>query len=61
MKIDESWRLLRHNYLPIPFGTRVHVCLGAPIPRRPGEDAGALLARVHDEIAATLERWRDER
>jgi len=59
--IDESWRLLRYNYLPIPFGTRVRVRLGAPISRRPDEDAGQLLARVHDEIAVTLERWRRPR
>jgi 1-acyl-sn-glycerol-3-phosphate acyltransferase len=56
--IDESWRLLRHNYLPVPFGTRVRVHLGAPIARQPGEDPEALLERVRDEIAATLARWR---
>jgi 1-acyl-sn-glycerol-3-phosphate acyltransferase len=56
--IDESWRLLRHNYLPVPFGTRVRVWLGPPIARRPGEDPTGLLGRVRDEIATTLERWR---
>lgn len=57
--IDESWRLLRHNYLPVPFGVRVRVHLGAPMARRAGEDPAACLARVHDDIAATLERWRN--
>ena len=56
--IDESWRLLRHNYLPVPFGTRVRVHLGAPIPRRPDEDPNALVEGVHADIAATLARWR---
>jgi len=56
--IDESWRLLRYNYLPVPFGTRVRVCVGAPIPRTPGENPEALLERVRGEIAGTLERWR---
>ena len=56
--IDESWRLLRHNYLPVPFGTRVRVWLGPPIARRQGEDPTVLLGRVRDEIATTLERWR---
>ncbi len=56
--IDESWRLLQHNYLPVPFGVRVHVWMGAPIVRRAGEEPAALLARVRDEIAGTLERWR---
>jgi 1-acyl-sn-glycerol-3-phosphate acyltransferase len=56
--IDESWRLLRHNYLPVPFGTRVKVHLGAPIARGPGEDPETLLEHVRDEIASTLARWR---
>ncbi|HEV7731690.1 MAG TPA: lysophospholipid acyltransferase family protein [Candidatus Binatia bacterium] len=56
--IDESWRLLEHNYLPVPWGTRVRVHIGAPIARRADEDHLALIDRVHDEIAATLERWR---
>ena len=56
--IDESWRLLRHNYLPVPFGTRVRVWLGAPISRVRGEDPIALLDRVRGEIDATLTRWR---
>jgi 1-acyl-sn-glycerol-3-phosphate acyltransferase len=57
--IDESWRVLRHNYLPVPFGTRVRVYIGNPIARVPGEDPRALLARVRDDIAAALARWRD--
>ena len=56
--IDESWRLLRYNYLPVPFGTRVNVRLGAPIERRANEDPIALLDRVRSEIVATLTRWR---
>lgn len=56
--IDDSWKLLRHNLLPVPFGTRVRVCIGAPIPRSPNEDRDELLARVRAEIEGTLERWR---
>ena len=56
--IDESWRLLRHNYLPVPFGTRVRVHMGAPIARRPDQRPEDLVAEVRAEIAATLERWR---
>jgi 1-acyl-sn-glycerol-3-phosphate acyltransferase len=56
--IDESWRLLRHNYLPVPFGTKVRVHLGAPIARRVGEAPDALIEAVRDDIAATLARWR---
>jgi 1-acyl-sn-glycerol-3-phosphate acyltransferase len=56
--IDQSWRLLAHNFFPVPWGVRVRVHIGAPIPRRPGEDCAALLERVRDEIADTLARWR---
>jgi 1-acyl-sn-glycerol-3-phosphate acyltransferase len=56
--IDESWRLLRHNYLPVPFGTRVRVRLGTPIERRSDEDRIALLERVRNEIVTTLAHWR---
>lgn len=56
--IDESWRLLRHNFLPVPWGIRVRVHIGAPIARRQGEDGATVLERVRTEIAATLARWR---
>ncbi|HEY2388381.1 MAG TPA: lysophospholipid acyltransferase family protein [Candidatus Binatia bacterium] len=59
--IDESWRLMRANFLPVPFGTHVRIRIGAPIPRQPGEDHEALLERVRDEIAATLADFRGER
>ena len=56
--IDDSWRLFRNNCFPVPWGTRVRVYVGNPIAREPGEDRAALLARVRDEMAATLARWR---
>jgi 1-acyl-sn-glycerol-3-phosphate acyltransferase len=56
--IDNSWKLLRNNLLPVPFGTRVRVYIGEPIARHPDEDRNALMKRVRDEISATLERWR---
>jgi 1-acyl-sn-glycerol-3-phosphate acyltransferase len=56
--IDESWRLLRFNLLPVPFGTRVRVRIGAPIERRPGEDPRALLDEAREQIGKTLAAWR---
>jgi 1-acyl-sn-glycerol-3-phosphate acyltransferase len=56
--IDESWRLLRYGYLPIPFGVRVRVRLGAPITRRPDERPEELLEQVRSEMTSTLARWR---
>lgn len=58
--IDESWRLLAHNLLPVPFGTRVRVRFGAPMAR--GEaDGPELLRLAREDIEATLSRWRAER
>ena len=58
--IDESWRLLRFKLMPIPYGTRVRVRIGAPIARRPGEDRQALLDGARAEIERTLAHWRAE-
>jgi 1-acyl-sn-glycerol-3-phosphate acyltransferase len=58
--IDESWRLLQHDFLPVPWGVRVRVYIGPPIPRHAGEDPAALLDQVRDEIAGALAHWRDE-
>jgi len=56
--IDGSWRLLRHNLLPVPFGVTVRVRFGEPIERRADEDPGEIVERVRGEIEATLQRWR---
>jgi 1-acyl-sn-glycerol-3-phosphate acyltransferase len=57
--IDESWRLLSHDLLPVPFGTRVRVHFGAPLARE-GASGPELLERAREEIEATLVRWRAE-
>jgi 1-acyl-sn-glycerol-3-phosphate acyltransferase len=56
--IDDSWKLLRHNLLPVPYGIRVRVRIGAPIARTSNEDRAALLAQARSEIQGTLESWR---
>ncbi len=58
--IDGSWRLLRFNLFPIPFGTRVRMHIGAPIPRSPEEDRLWLLHEARARIEQTLEDWRSE-
>jgi 1-acyl-sn-glycerol-3-phosphate acyltransferase len=58
--IDGSWKLLLHGMRPVPFGTRVRVRFGAPIPRATGEDP-SLLARAEEDIRGTLARWRAAR
>jgi 1-acyl-sn-glycerol-3-phosphate acyltransferase len=56
--IDESWRLLCHDLLPVPYGTRIRVAIGDPIPRRSGDDPTELLESARAEIERTLLRWR---
>lgn len=56
--IDESWRLLRFNLFPIPFGVRVRVRIGAPVERAPEEDRMALLEGARREIEDALGEWR---
>jgi len=56
--IDESWRLLRFNLMPVPFGTRIRVRIGDPIERRTDEDPIALLEQVRKEIQGNLDSWR---
>jgi 1-acyl-sn-glycerol-3-phosphate acyltransferase len=57
--IDGSWQLLRHDLLPVPFGVRIRVHLGDPIPRAASSSA-AILERARSDIDATLQRWRSE-
>jgi 1-acyl-sn-glycerol-3-phosphate acyltransferase len=57
--IDGSWKLLRHNLLPVPFGVRIRIRFTDPVSRGELDDA-ALLAHAHAEIDSTLRRWRDE-
>ncbi len=56
--IDQSWRLLSYNLLPVPFGITVRVWIGDPMPRHPGDDAEALLDAVERFIRARLDTAR---
>jgi hypothetical protein len=56
LTIDQSFA---HNMLPVPWGVRVRVRLGEPIPRR-GEDPDEILRCVRGEMQTTLARWRGE-
>lgn len=56
--VDNSWKLLRFNLFPVPFGTRIHVRFGDPIARSPDEDREALLEQVREQISGMLDTWR---
>ena len=53
--IDQSWRLLSRNLMPVPFGISVRVWIGDPIQRRPDEDPAAILRQVEQFARAHLE------
>jgi 1-acyl-sn-glycerol-3-phosphate acyltransferase len=56
--IDESWRLLRRNLFPVPFGVRVRVYFGAPIRRVGADDGASIVERARAEIEGKLRQWR---
>ncbi len=56
--IDDSWRLLRHGLLPVPFGTRIRVFIGDPLERHPDEDPLGVLLEARKQIEEKLAAWR---
>lgn len=57
--IDGFWRVAQHGLRPVPFGTHIHVSIGAPIPRSEGENREEILARSQAHIESALRRWRE--
>lgn len=55
--IDGSWRVFERNMLPVPFGARVRVRFGPPIPRE-GRSPQEILDDARRFIEATLAEWR---
>ena len=58
LTIDASWRLLRFNLFPVPFGTQVRLRIGDPIARHAGEDRTAIISEIREQIVDTLAEWR---
>ena len=57
--IDGMWRVSQAGLRPVPFGTRVHVSIGAPLPRSAEEDREQILARAQVHIESALHSWRE--
>ncbi len=55
--LDGSWRLLRYNLKPIPFGTTVRIDFGDPIARTP-DDGSAVAEQARQVISTNLAAWR---
>ncbi|HEY8515338.1 MAG TPA: lysophospholipid acyltransferase family protein [Candidatus Binatia bacterium] len=58
--IDNSWRIMEHKMLPIPWGITMRWWAGDPIERRPDEDPYAIVAEVERQIRETMARFRGE-
>jgi 1-acyl-sn-glycerol-3-phosphate acyltransferase len=58
--VDGGWSAMRHNFLPVPFGTRLKMRIGDPIPRTEGEDREAIIDQARVFVDTALTEWRGE-
>ena len=56
--VEGGWIAMRHNFLPVPFGTHMRIRIGAPIARREGEDREAIIDEARRFAAQALTEWR---
>ncbi|MEE9472828.1 MAG: lysophospholipid acyltransferase family protein [Acidimicrobiia bacterium] len=56
--LDGGWKVMKHNFFPIPFGTRLRMRVGDPIPREADEDRGKLIEQARRFVDDTLNEWR---
>ena len=56
--IDNSWRIMENGFRPVPFGIRLKMWIGDPIPRSAAEDPAELLAECERQITKALARMR---
>ena len=56
--VDGGWVAMRHNFLPVPFGTRLRMRIGDPISRTEGEDREAIIDQARIFVDSALTEWR---
>jgi 1-acyl-sn-glycerol-3-phosphate acyltransferase len=56
--VDGGWIAMRHNFLPVPFGTRLRMRIGDPIQRVDGEDPEAIIDQARAFADRALTEWR---
>ena len=56
--VEGGWIAMRHNFLPVPFGTRMRIRVGDPIARRSDEDREAIVEQAHRFAQEALTEWR---
>ncbi len=55
---EGGWKIMKHNFLPIPFGVTLRMRVGDPIARRSDEDLVDLIDRARSFVDDTLNEWR---
>jgi 1-acyl-sn-glycerol-3-phosphate acyltransferase len=56
--VEGGWIAMRNNFLPVPFGTRLRMRIGDPIPRSAGEDREAIIDQARAFADTALTQWR---
>ena len=56
--LDGGWKIMKHNFFPIPFGTRLRMRVGDPIPRQVDEDLSGVIKEARRFVDDTLNEWR---
>ncbi len=57
--IDGSWKVFQKNMFPVPFGTRVRVAFGDPIPRSGDDDPSAVIEQCREWSTEVMARWSE--
>lgn len=58
--LENSWKIMRHDFLPIPWGIQLGMWIGDPMPRHPDEDCKALIDEIEARVRAGGARLRGE-
>lgn len=58
--LENSWKIMRHNFLPIPWGIPLQMWIGDPMPRDPQEDRKALIDEIEARVRASVMRLKGE-
>ena len=58
--LDNSWRLMENNFMPIPYGVALRFSAAAPLQRDPNESTDELINRLEAMIGSELLKSRGQ-
>ena len=56
--VEGGWIAMRHNFLPVPFGTRMRIRIGDPIARSEDENREEIIDEARRFAQTALSDWR---